>query len=63
MRIVLVHDDPQFVAKDVAAYNSSFAALDALKAAQTVDQFITPVASPHGVSLVMMAKRKKPNLR
>lgn len=76
-RIVLVHDNPDFLARaeaavraagyDVATYSSSLAALDALEAAQTVELLITrvifPEGSPHGVLLARIAHRMMPNLK
>lgn len=76
-RIVLVHDDADFVERaaaairsvgyDVAAFHGSLAALDAFGTAQTVELLITrvnfPQGSPHGVSLAMMARRKLPDIK
>jgi DNA-binding response OmpR family regulator len=81
-RIVLAHDDADFLRKaaaairaagyEVAAFDRSMAAVDALRNAQTVELLITrvnfPPGSPHGVSLANMARRnmarsKIPNLK
>lgn len=76
-RIVLVHDDTDFLRKaaaairaagyEVAAFDRSMAALDALRGAQSVQLLITrvnfPPGSPHGVSLASMARRKTPGLK
>jgi DNA-binding response OmpR family regulator len=73
--IVLVHDDADFreaavaalraAGYDVAAYNSSLAAFDALEA--TVELLITrvsfPPGSPPGVSLASVGRRKIPGLK
>jgi DNA-binding NtrC family response regulator len=77
-RIVLVHDDTDFLVRaaaairaagyDIVAFEGSMAALEALGgAAKNVELLITRVnfslGSPHGVSLAMMAHRKIPNLK
>jgi DNA-binding NtrC family response regulator len=76
-RIVLAHDDADFLRKaaaairaagyEVAAFDRSMAAVDALRNAQTVELLITrvnfPPGSPHGVSLANMARSKIPNLK
>lgn len=77
LRIVLIHDDMDFLQTaaaglraagyDVTAYNASLAALDALEAAPTVELLITRISfspgSPHGVALAMMARQRIPNLK
>jgi DNA-binding NtrC family response regulator len=76
-RIVLVHDGADFLRKaaaairaagyEVAAFDRSMAALDALRNGQSVQLLITrvefPPGSPHGVSLASMARRKTPGLK
>jgi CheY-like chemotaxis protein len=72
-RIVVVHDDPEFVAStvaalraaghDVVAYTSSMSAIEALEAAQRIEVLITrvmfPEGQPNGISLARMALTKK----
>jgi DNA-binding NtrC family response regulator len=76
-RIVVVHDEPEFVDQlsdalrlaghEVAAFADPMAALDALDAAQVVDVLITRVqfapGKPNGISLVRMARVKRPGIR
>jgi DNA-binding NtrC family response regulator len=76
-RIVLVHDGSDFLRKaaaairaagyEVAAFDRSMAALDALRNGQSVQLLITrvefPPGSPHGVSLANVARNKIPNLK
>jgi DNA-binding NtrC family response regulator len=76
-RIVLVHDNADFLDRaaaairaagyDVATYNASMPALAALEAAQTVELLITrvtfPAGTPHGVSLARVARRNLPSLK
>ncbi|HME20527.1 MAG TPA: hypothetical protein VKI44_04060 [Acetobacteraceae bacterium] len=70
-RVVVVHDDPEFVARtatglrvagyDVATFTDTLAATDALdKAERIVEVLITrvlfPKGQPHGVALALMAR-------
>ena len=77
-RVVLVHDDPVFVEgalaalrnaghDDVATFPDSMTALGALEAAKRIELLITrvrfPPGQPHGVSLGLMARQKRPGLK
>ena len=76
-RIVIVHDEPEFVnhvsdalrlaGHEVAAFADPMAALDALDAAQHVEVLVTRVqfapGKPNGISLVRMARVKRPGIR
>ncbi|MGH6990071.1 MAG: hypothetical protein ACREFD_14135 [Stellaceae bacterium] len=76
-RIVVVHDDPDFVETvrtslqlenyDVIAFTDTLAALKALEAARLTDILITgtrfPAGTPNGVSLALMARYKRPNVK
>jgi DNA-binding NtrC family response regulator len=77
MRIVIVHDDPEFRATaaaalqaaghDILACSGSMAALDALEGSDPFDLLNTRVTftagTPNGVALARMAKMKRPRLR
>ena len=74
-RIVLAHDDPEFVHNtvpalraagyDVIAFADSMSALNALKGALRVEVLITrvlfPEGQPNGVSLGLMARLDRPS--
>ena len=76
-RIVVVHDDPEFIERtvtalvsaghDVRAFSSSMSAIEALEAAQRVEVLVTrvvfPDGQPNGVALALMAKVKKPGVK
>ena len=76
-RIVLAHDDPEFVHNtvpalraagyDVIAFADSMSALNALEAAHRVEVLITrvlfPEGQPNGVSLGLMARLKRPGVK
>ena len=76
-RIVVVHDDPEFLAltvnalrddgHDTAAFSVTMSALDALDAASSCEVLITrvqfPPGQPHGVSLALMARNKRPGIK
>ena len=76
-RIVLAHDDPEFVHNtvpalraagyDVIAFADSMSGLTALEAAHRVEVLITrvlfPEGQPNGVSLGLMARLKRPGLK
>ena len=76
-RIVLVHDDPTFVASTVAAleaaghgvtsFSDTMTATDALRAAQRIELLITrvmfPAGQPNGVSLARMTRVKRPGVK
>ena len=76
-RIVVVHDDPVFVATlatalgatghSVATFVDPIAALDALDAAGKAEVVITRInygtGRPNGVTLVRMARQKRPAIR
>jgi DNA-binding NtrC family response regulator len=77
-RVVVVHDDATFLddtvsalqgaGYDVAGFSQSMAAIEALQAAaQRVEILITrirfPEGMPHGVSLALMARRKRPGIK
>ena len=76
-RVVLVHDDPEFVGAcvailreasyDTVAFTDPMAALNALDAAQMVELLITrlvyPPGKPNGLSLARMTKSKRPSVR
>jgi two-component SAPR family response regulator len=75
--IVLVHDDAEFVeqvvtalrstGREVAVFSDPMAALDALTEAETVELLITrinfPPGKPHGISLALVARGKRPNIK
>ena len=76
-RIVLAHDDPEFVHNtvtalrgvgyDVIAFADSMSALTALEAAQRVEVLITrvlfPEGQPNGVALGRMTRLKRPEVK
>jgi DNA-binding NtrC family response regulator len=76
-RIVVAHDEAEFVENtvaalqdagyDVAAFGDSMSALAALEAAQRVEVLITPVVlpegRPNGVALARMARMKRPGIK
>ena len=76
-RIVVVHDDPEFVdqlqsalrraGRDVAAFADLMDALAALDAAQRIEVLITrmqfPPGKPNGLALARMARHKRPGIR
>jgi CheY-like chemotaxis protein len=76
-RIVVVHDEPDFIERtvsalrdaghDVVAFNSSMSAIDALERAQQIEVLVTrvnfPDGQPNGVSLALMTKVKKPGVK
>ena len=76
-RVVLVHDDADFVdlattaikaeGYSVAAFLDPFKALNALDAAKTVDLLITHIpfgeGKPNGVSIAHMTRNKRPGLK
>jgi DNA-binding NtrC family response regulator len=77
VRIVIVHDEPDFVnpltaalrlaGHDVATFMDPTAGLDALDEARRVEPLITrvnfPPGKPNGVSLARMAHYKRPSVR
>jgi hypothetical protein len=76
-RIVLVHDDAEFVAQAVTAlraegwdtkgYATSAGAILALDEALLIELLITKIefdaGTPHGISLALMARTKRPAIR
>ena len=76
-RIVVVHDDPEFIdgtmaalvaaGHDVRAFTDTMSALKALERAQRVEVLVTPVVfpagQPNGVSLALIAKLKRPGVK
>jgi DNA-binding NtrC family response regulator len=76
-RVVVVHDDPDFVDElatavrsdghDVATFADPLAAWDALEAAQRIEVLVTrvqfPPGKPHGFALARMARSKRPTIR
>lgn len=76
-RIVLVHDSPEFMNRaadafrgtglEVTTFSDPMIALDALEAAQAVDLLVTriqfPAGKPNGISLVNVARNKRPALK
>jgi len=76
-RIVIAHDDPEFVDNtvmalraagyDVAAFADSMSALNALEFAQVIEVLITRVlfreGQPNGVALGLMARMKRPGIK
>lgn len=76
-RIVIVHDDPQFLEPavaalqlagyDVAAFSGSMAALPALEAPRKTELLITrvhfPAGTPNGVALARMARHKRREIK
>lgn len=76
-RVMIVHDDPTFIAmaiaalklagQDAIAFTDPMAALDALDAAKTVEILVTRVIfgprRPHGISLARLAQRRRPTIR
>jgi|SRR5579859_3307140 len=75
-RVVVVHDDASFLGDlvkaldragyEVAAFPDTLGALAAITADERVAMMITrvtfPEGTPHGVSLALMARLKRPNL-
>jgi CheY-like chemotaxis protein len=75
--VVLVHNVTKFAAEatsalrnagyQVAVFTDPVRALDALEAAQTVEVLITrvnfPPGKPNGVSLALMTRHRRPNVR
>lgn len=75
--VVLVHNDAQYLSDaesalrragfDVAAISDAFIALEALETARRADLLITPLrmpeGMPNGVSLTLMAKRRRPGIK
>ena len=76
--IVVVHDDPEFLAQaemalrsvglELVAFQSSLAAINAVERAETVRVLVTrdnfnARGDPNGISLVMMARQKRPKLK
>jgi DNA-binding NtrC family response regulator len=76
-RVVIAHDDAEFVEDtvtalwdagyEVVAFTDSMSALDALEAAQLVEVLITRVrfaeGQPNGISLARMARMKRPGIK
>ena len=76
-RIVVVHDDPQFIemsvsallgaGHDIRAFSSSMATIDVLEAPERLELLVTRVAfpqgQPNGVSLARMARVKRPGVK
>ncbi|HEX4113542.1 MAG TPA: hypothetical protein VH020_13500 [Stellaceae bacterium] len=77
-RIVVVHDDPEFLQSvcnalqfdghdSVAGLSDSLMALSALEVAESVDLLITgmhfPQGKPNGISLALIARRMRPNVK
>jgi DNA-binding NtrC family response regulator len=76
-RIMVVHDDASFrgdlvnalnrAGHDVAVFSDTSAALAVIEAGGHVEMLITrvsfPEGTPHGVSLALMARLKRPNLK
>jgi DNA-binding NtrC family response regulator len=76
-RVVVVHDEPDFIDRtvaalraaghDVMAFSSSMSAIDALEHAQQIEVLVTrvifPEGQPNGVSLALMTKMKKPGVK
>jgi DNA-binding response OmpR family regulator len=76
-RVVLVHDDPDFVEQaaaalcqagyDVAGYSDPMLAISALDAANRIEVLVTRATfgphKPHGLSLALMARAKRPGVR
>lgn len=76
-RIVVAHDDPEFIEStvmalraagyDVVAFADSMSALNALEFAQLIEVLITRVlfreGQPNGVALGLMAQMKRPGIK
>ena len=76
-RVVVVHDEPDFIERTVAAlraaghevmaFTSSMSAIDALKHPQQIEVLVTrvifPEGQPNGVSLALMTKMKKSSVK
>jgi DNA-binding NtrC family response regulator len=76
-RVVVVHDDPEFIKRtvtallvaghEVAAFSDTMAATAALPTSQRMDILITrmrfPQGQPHGVSLARMTRMKHPGVK
>jgi DNA-binding NtrC family response regulator len=76
-RVVVVHDEPDFIDRtvaalraaghDVMAFSSSMSAIVALEHAQQIEVLVTrvifPEGQPNGVSLALMTKMKKPGVK
>ena len=75
--IVIVHDDPTFLETtatllradgyDVAAFEDSMAAMNALESAAHVEVLVTrvnfPEGKPNGISLALVTRTKRPFLK
>lgn len=76
-RVVVVHDEPEFAREaadalrlagyDVADFTDSMTALEALLGAASIELLVTRVrfgpGKPHGISLAMMTRRRRPQVR
>src|SRR5947208_1258165 len=76
-RVVVVHDDADFVERtvsalqaagyDVAAFTDTMVALSSLEAAERIELLITRArfspGQPNGVALARMAKRRRPSIK
>lgn len=76
-RVVLVHDDPEFVEQaaaaienagfSVATFTDQAAAVTALERMRLIDLLITRLrygpGKPHGINLAQMARKRRPGLK
>ena len=76
-RIVVVHDDPEFIERtvtallaaghDVRPFSDTISATDALRTSQRIEVLITRIVfgigQPHGVALARMARIKRPSVK
>jgi DNA-binding NtrC family response regulator len=76
-RIVVVHDDPQFIedmmaalraaSHDVRAYTDTMSAIEAFETAKQLEVLVTrvifPAGQPNGVALARMARVKRPGVK
>jgi DNA-binding NtrC family response regulator len=76
-RVVVVHDDPEFIKRtvtalvvaghDVRAFSDTISATEALRTPQRIEVLITRIifgtGQPHGVALARMARVKRPGVK
>lgn len=76
-RIVVVHDDPEFIKRtvtallaaghDVRAFSDTMSATEALRSSQRIEVLITRivfgVGQPHGVALALIARSRHPSIK
>ena len=76
-RVVVVHDDPEFIKRtvtallaaghDVRAFSDTMSATEALRSSQRIEVLITRivfgVGQPHGVALALKARSSRPGVK